>query len=210
MRHGTLATLTLLFIITTIAFAACEGRSASPVADRSVPPEPTIAEASDGTMEPVSPGSTPVFIPTPTSTAGPPPPTLQQAREVQQHISPRSDHFSWVQRPLLSNGRLSFAAKIDDGYELTIPTQGSRKLNVTIGCDGNVCGSIVPPSGPGWRWSAKPNLFVASTYRYTDQTLTVSAKVPSAVATDSTLYICLWTGSNPNKLLGCSEGIDKE
>ena len=128
MGLGTLATLTLMFIIATVFFTACEGRLASPVADPSVPPEPTIAEDSDGTLEPVSPAtaihtatptpaSTPVFVPTFTSTAVPPPPTLQQARGVQRHISPRSDHFSWVQRPLISNGRLSFTAKIDDGYE---------------------------------------------------------------------------------------------
>ena len=180
-----------------------------------LPPQPTVSEDSAGTREPASPPTTiPTAVPTPTpmptSTMLPPQPTLQRQTGVQRHTRPRSGHFTWIQEPLISNGILSFIAEIDEGYDLVIPTQGSKKLNVTIGCEGDGCGSIVPPSGPGWRWTTRPNQYVASTYLSADQTFTVSVSVPPAVATDSRLYICLWTGSNPNKLLGCSEDIDKE
>ena len=120
---------------------------------------------------------------------------------------PPWDYVDWQSGPRVSaNGVISLAARIDERVELVVPGKGHTRNNITLTDGSNeLYGSIVPPSGPGWDWTPKPGLWIASEYRYSNRTLTVRAQIDPAAANHPGLRLCLWSGGtrDETQLLDC-------
>ena len=72
---------------------------------------------------------------------------------------------------------------------------------------GLLYGSVVPPLSGGYRWTARPGLWVAEVYEYRrgDNTLRVVAQVDPAAAGHRGLRVCLWSGGGAaSRILGCA------
>lgn len=120
---------------------------------------------------------------------------------------PPWDYVDWQSGPRISaNGVISLVARIDERVELVVPGRGHAHNNITLTDGGNeLYGSIVPPGGPGWDWTPKPGLWIASEYRYSNRTLTVRAQIDPAAANHPRLRLCLWSGGtrDEQQLLDC-------
>ena len=169
------------------------------------------------TTQPFTPALTATPTPRPTMTpASTVKPALTAAAErldqiecvgagCQRDYVPVISRVDWVQKPQISEGgRFSFVARIDDGYDLTIPGLGGGPANVVFSVGAALYGTILPPSGPGWDWTPSPNQWIADTYEYAGKTLTVAARVSPAVATHPGLRVCLWTGGSTAEILDCT------
>ena len=176
--------------------------------------QPTHTPKPAATLTP-RPTATPVPTHTPKPTAtSVPTPTAQRLQEVecrgcQMDYEPVFSRVDWIQKPQVSaDGRFSLIAKVDAGYDITIPGLNGGAANVVFSDGPALYGSVLPPGGPGWSWNPVPNQWIASTYEYRNRTLTVVAQVAPAVATHPGLRVCLWTGSTRSDILDCV-GIDK-
>ena len=191
-----------VLILLMALFLACGGAATPTPAPTAQPftPAPTATPALRPTMPPVSP-----VKPTPTAAAERLDPIECVGAGCQTDYEPVIGLVDWVQKPQISEGgRFSFIARIDDGYDLTIPGLGGGPANVVFSVGSALYGTILPPSGPGWDWTPSPNQWIADTYEYAGQTLTVAARVSPAVATHPGLRICLWTGGPMAKILDCT------
>ena len=149
------------------------------------------------TLVPLQPTATP--DPTPSDRLDP-----IDCDDCREDYLPLLDPVDWIQRPQVSaNGQLSFKARIDEKHTLIFPTLSGGRNNVTLSTGPTLYGSILPPSGPGWKWSSKPNQWIADTYTFRDGIFVVVAKVDPTVATHTGLRVCIWTGGNEGEVLSC-------
>ena len=114
----------------------------------------------------------------------------------------------WVQKPQISQrGVLSLAARIKDGYSLTVPGRNGGSSNISLTDGGSTLyGSILPPAGPGWKWTPAPGQWIASIYEYRNRTLSVTARIAPEAVNHEGLTLCLWTGgvAQRGEILGCT------
>ena len=103
--------------------------------------------------------------------------------------------FKWIQKPRISeSGILSLAAKIKNGYSLVLPGSDGGSSNISLTDGGSTLyGSILPPAGSGWEWTAAPGQWIASVYEYRNGTLSVTARIAPEAANHEGLMLCLWT-----------------
>ena len=121
--------------------------------------------------------------------------------------APLVGSVDWVQRPRISErGILSLVAMVKDGHSLILPGRdgGSSNISLTDGGD-RLYGSVLPPAGLGWRWTAAPGQWIASSYEYRNGTLSVTARIGPEAVNHKGLTLCLWTGGagQRSEILDC-------
>ena len=136
-------------------------------------------------------------------------PTVECSHPCDWDYEPTRDYVEWVRLPSVSStGVLTLLARVDVGIDLIFPNEvGGRYSNIALTSSSyDLLGSVVPPSRPGWHWTPEPGLWVASEYRYFNNTLLVRAQIDPAVATHPGVRLCLWSGGETdeqNQVLDC-------
>ena len=184
--------------------------------DGTEPPTPVPAPTAVPTYTPFStptrrPTNTPIvatLVPTPT----PIPdrlPAVECNHPCDHDYEPAQDYVEWESRPSVSStGVLTLLARVDAGIDFIFPNAaGGSYSNIALTSGSHdLLGSIVPPSRPGWHWTPEPGLWIASEYRYFNNTLLVRAQIDPAAATHPGLRLCLWSGGETdeqNRILDC-------
>lgn len=188
-----------------------------------------ITSALDGTATPIPPAtptSRPTYTPFPTPTRrptntpivailAPTPiterlPTVDCSHPCDTDYVPARDYVQWDRRPSVSStGVLTLLARVDAGIDFIFPNAeggGYSNIALTSSSSNDLLGSIVPPLGPDWHWTPKPGRWIASEYRYFNNTLSVRAQIDPAAATHQGLKLCLWSGGETdeqNQVLSC-------
>lgn len=189
--------------------AALDG-TASPAPTATAAPtlRPTYTSMPTPTFRPTN---TPV-IATPVPTPSPIPerlPTVDCSHPCDSDFEPTRDYVEWARLPSVSStGVLTLLARVDKGIDLIFPNEvGGGYSNIALTSSSHdLLGSIVPPSRPDWHWTPEPGLWIASEFRYSNNTLSVRAQIDPAAATHPGLRLCLWSGGEndeQNLLLDC-------
>ena len=182
----------LVLVAIPLLLLACEIGSTSTESG----PTPTPARTTLVTLQPTS---TPISQ----STA---PDRLNSVKceDCREDFLPLFNPVDWIQKPQVSaNGQLSFKARIDEEYTLIFPSRSRGGSNIALSVEGTLHGTVLPPSGPGWKWTSKPNQWIADTYTFRDGIFFVVAQVDPAVATHPGLRVCIWTGGTEGEVLAC-------
>ena len=189
--------------------AACQGSSPTPAPDVAA----TVAAEVKIQLATVIPAPT---EPTATFT-----PALPKAAPVKNGLepvpcSPNCNYdnvpvvgkVNWIEPPTVSSrGLLTLKAQLKEGIVLTVPSIGTgNNITLTNGAD-VLFGTVLPPAGPGWSWDPSPGQWIAHTYNYRDNTLTVEANIDQNAADQADLTLCLWKGrrGNENEVLDCTK-----
>lgn len=121
--------------------------------------------------------------------------------------APAFTTVKWLQGPTVTEtGILSLKATIGDNDPITLPGTGGGASNIALTDGGTkLYGYVIPPIPAGWSWDPKPGQWVAETYTYRNNTLTVSARINPSAANHKGLRLCLWTGGSHanNRVLDC-------
>ncbi len=119
---------------------------------------------------------------------------------------------SWEQRPTLGvDGSFSFIARIEEGHSLVLPSRTQQGVsNVALVAGTTLYGSVIPPAGPGYSWDPAPGQYIAHTYEYVGDRLTVEARLSGNLYSTPGMEMCLWSGGTTSQayILGCT-GVDK-
>lgn len=191
-------------------------------------PTPTTAPTPTPTLRP-TPTDTPVPTPSPTATPRPtltptaPPPTPTPTPVSDEGLDPVAcgpncnygnvplfGHVNWIEPPAVStSGMLTFKAELKNGKVLILPGITGGAANVTLTDGARVLlGFVVPPAGPGWSWNHRPGQWIAQTYTYRSNSLTVRASIDPRAANQQGLTLCLWKGGKSgtgNEVLACKK-----
>ena len=174
---------------------------------------PATIDAAVAATAAANPTPTPTPTPAPTPTPGRldaipcEPPSCVTA------VEPDDSVVTWLEGPsVTADGRFAFVARLDAGDALAIPDPENTYPNVVFSeksgdGTGLLYGSVVPPLSGGYRWTARPGLWVAEVYEYRrgDNTLRVRAQVDPAAAAHRGLRVCLWSGGGAaSRILGCA------
>ena len=188
--------------------------------------KPTTAPTPTPTPPP-TPTNTPVPTPSPTATTRPtltptaPPPTPTPVSDegldpvtcgpnCNYGSVPLFGHVNWIEPPAVSNaGLLTFKAELKNGKVIIPPgiTGGASNVTLTNGARA-LLGFVVPPAGPGWSWNHRPGQWIAQTYTYRGNMLTVRASINPRAANQDGLTLCLWKGGKGgtgNEVLACKK-----
>ena len=221
--------------LTRVAPAASRGRTPTnhpPTRPTDTPPpNPTNTPRPEPTATPMpsaTPTSRPTYTPFPTPTPRPTNtpivaslvptptpiperlPTVECDHPCDHDYEPTRDYVEWELRPSVSSaGVLTLLARIDAGIDFIFPNaEGGSYSNIALtSATHDLLGTIVPPARPDWHWTPEPGLWVASEYRYSNNTLSVRAQMDTAAATHPGLRLCLWSGGTTdeqNQVLGCA------
>ena len=211
----------------TLASAATQaptrtpGSIYAPVPTYTPRPKPTSRPISMPTLMPTIPLA-PTHRPTvirftvqpPRVTVVPATPTPESRRLQEVDCGPNctSDYVpiwgrvDWISPPKISeNGVIELVAVLDDGIDMgVLGTEHGAQFSVSDS-DGNLYGTIVPPSISGQEWVPQPGLWIAERFDYVANTLRVRARMDPVAAIHPGLRLCLWSAraEGERSLLDC-------
>ena len=136
------------------------------------------------------------------------PPQSVSLPQVPQSPPMPSQHVNWEQPPEISEtGDLVFRARIDKGANFVPAGPRCGFGNVSLADNGDAFYGFVIPRSMAAPCGTGPSDLVSNRYDYSDNLLTVTVQLPSQIADQPGLMVCLWTGGGAdeeNRMLDCA------